>query len=141
MSTSAPRLRLRPDIWLLALAAVLLLAQSLMHLLAYGGLDAGLEAMASLSMERSLPDFEVLRGAWLLYAAHLGIAALLCAGCAIAPLLFGRGLRIVLAVWMTADAALLLGFVGAFIGSVLMALAAAALAAAAFWPVGSKDVP
>lgn len=128
-------IRLHPDIWLLALAAVLLLAQSLMHLMAYAGLDEGLQAMAALSMERRLPSFDVLRGAWLLYAVHLGVAALLCAGCAVTPALFGRGLRIVLAAWMAADTVLLLWFVGLFIGSVLMALAALALVAAAFWPM------
>lgn len=138
MSTPA-RYRPRPEIWLLAAAAVLLLAQAVFHLLAYARLDAGLVELASLPMQLALPDFNVLRGAWVLYAVHLLIAALLSAACAVSPSRFGRGLRVALALWMSLDASVLLCFVGLFLGSILMALAALLLIIAALWPMTGND--
>jgi len=131
--TRTPR-RLRPEIWLLAIACVLLAAQALFHLMAYPKLDQGLLDLAAVGAEQPLPSFDVLRGAWILYAVHLLIASLLCAACALAPRLFGRGLRIALVVWLGLDTALLFYFVGPFLGSVLMAISATAVAAAALLP-------
>ena len=136
---SPARFRPRFDIWLLATASVLLLAQASFHLLAYPKLDEGLRDLASLSVQMPLPDFDVLRGAWILYAVHLLIAALLCAACAVAPRLFGRGLRIALAAWLGLDTVLLLYFVGPFLGSVLMAISAFAVALTALLPARGDE--
>jgi hypothetical protein len=138
MNTPA-RPRLRPEIWLLAMAAVLLLAQSIFHILAFPRLDDGLNDLAALTLRAPLPDFDVLRGAWMLYAIHLLIAALLCGACAVSPRLFGRGLRVALCVWLVLDTLVLLYFVGPFLGSILMGLAAAAVLIAALWPRSLDD--
>lgn len=134
MNTTASTRRLRPELWLLAIACVLLAAQAAFHLLAYPRLDQGLIDLSAVGAERPLPSFDVLRGAWILYAVHLLIAALLCAASAIAPKLFGRGLRIALVVWLSLDTALLFHFVGVFLGSVLMAISAVAVALAVLLP-------
>ncbi|MFN7783641.1 MAG: hypothetical protein ACK5PG_13015 [Lysobacterales bacterium] len=131
--------RLRPELWLLAVACVLLAAQASFHLLAYPRLDQGLLDLAAVGAEQPLPSFDVLRGAWILYAVHLLIASLLCAACAVAPRLFGRGLRMALVVWLGLDTALLFYFVGPFLGSVLMAISASAVAAAALLPGRSEE--
>ena len=131
--------RLRPELWLLAVACVLLAAQASFHLLAYPRLDQGLLDLAAVGAEQPLPSFDVLRGAWILYAVHLLIASLLCAACAVAPRLFGRGLRMALVVWLGLDTALLFYFVGPFLGSVLMAISASAVAAAALLPGRSDE--
>lgn len=138
MSPTPTTRRLRPELWLLAVACVLLVAQASFHLLAYPRLDQGLLDLAAVGAEQPLPSFDVLRGAWILYAVHLLIASLLCAACAVAPRLFGRGLRIALVVWLGLDTALLFHFVGPFLGSVLMAISASAVAAAALLP-GQRD--
>lgn len=138
MTDNAPPRRLRPEIWLLAIACVLLAAQAVFHLLAFPRLDQGLLDLAAVGAEQPLPSFDVLRGAWILYAVHLLIASLLCAACALAPRLFGRGLRIALVVWLGLDTLLLFYFVGPFLGSVLMAISASAVAAAAVLP-GQRD--
>ena len=140
MSPTPSTRRLRPELWLLAVACVLLAAQASFHLLAYPRLDQGLLDLAAVGAEQPLPSFDVLRGAWILYAVHLLIASLLCAACAVAPRLFGRGLRIALVVWLGLDTALLFHFVGPFLGSVLMAISASAVAAAALLP-GQRDEP
>lgn len=134
MSPTPKTRRLRPELWLLAVACVLLAAQASFHLLAYPRLDQGLLDLAAVGAEQPLPSFDVLRGAWILYAVHLLIASLLCAACAVAPRLFGRGPRIALVVWLGLDTALLFYFVGPFLGSVLMAISASAVAAAALLP-------
>lgn len=131
--------RLRPELWLLAVACVLLAAQASFHLLAYPRLDQGLLDLAAVGAEQPLPSFDVLRGAWILYAVHLLIASLLCAACAVAPRLFGRGPRMALVVWLGLDTALLFYFVGPFLGSVLMAISASAVAAAALLPGRSEE--
>lgn len=138
MSPTPTSRRLRPELWLLAVACVLLAAQASFHLLAYPRLDQGLLDLAAVGAEQPLPSFDVLRGAWILYAVHLLIASLLCAACAVAPRLFGRGLRIALVVWLGLDTALLFHFVGPFLGSVLMAISASAVAVAALLP-GQRD--
>jgi hypothetical protein len=131
--------RLRPEIWLLAIACVLLAAQAVFHLMAYPRLDQGLLDLAAVGAEQPLPSFDVLRGAWILYAVHLLIASILCAACALAPRLFGRGLRIALVVWLGLDTTLLFYFVGPFLGSVLMAISATAVAAAALLPTPREE--
>ena len=139
MSPTPSTRRLRPELWLLAVACVLLAAQASFHLLAYPRLDQGLLDLAAVGAEQPLPSFDVLRGAWILYAVHLLIASLLCAACAVAPRLFGRGLRMALVVWLGLDTALLFYFVGPFLGSVLMAISASAVAAAALLPGRSDE--
>lgn len=139
MSPTPSTRRLRPELWLLAVACVLLAAQASFHLLAYPRLDQGLLDLAAVGAEQPLPSFDVLRGAWILYAVHLLIASLLCAACAVAPRLFGRGLRMALVVWLGLDTALLFYFVGPFLGSVLMAISASAVAAAALLPGRSEE--
>ncbi|MBE5314670.1 MAG: hypothetical protein H4O13_04625 [Xanthomonadales bacterium] len=139
MSPTPKTRRLRPELWLLAVACVLLAAQASFHLLAYPRLDQGLLDLAAVGAEQPLPSFDVLRGAWILYAVHLLIASLLCAACAVAPRLFGRGLRMALVVWLGLDTALLFYFVGPFLGSVLMAISASAVAAAALLPGRSDE--
>lgn len=139
MSPTPKTRRLRPELWLLAVACVLLAAQASFHLLAYPRLDQGLLDLAAVGAEQPLPSFDVLRGAWILYAVHLLIASLLCAACAVAPRLFGRGPRIALVVWLGLDTALLFYFVGPFLGSVLMAISASAVAAAALLPGRSEE--
>lgn len=126
--------RLRPELWLLAIACVLLAAQAGFHLLAYPRLDQGLLDLSAVGAEQPLPSFDVLRGAWILYAVHLLIASILCAASALAPRLFGRGLRVALVIWLGLDTALLFHFVGPFLGSVLMAISALAVTAAALLP-------
>ncbi|SDD18287.1 hypothetical protein [Aquimonas voraii] len=139
MSPTPTTRRLRPELWLLAVACVLLAAQASFHLLAYPRLDQGLLDLAAVGAEQPLPSFDVLRGAWILYAVHLLIASLLCAACAVAPRLFGRGLRMALVVWLGLDTALLFYFVGPFLGSVLMAISASAVAAAALLPARQDE--
>ena len=139
MSPTPKTRRLRPELWLLAVACVLLAAQASFNLLAYPRLDQGLLDLAAVGAEQPLPSFDVLRGAWILYAVHLLIASLLCAACAVAPRLFGRGPRIALVVWLGLDTALLFYFVGPFLGSVLMAISASAVAAAALLPGRSEE--
>jgi len=134
MHANTPTRRLRPELWLLAVACVLLAAQAGFHLLAYPRLDQGLIDLSAVGAEQPLPSFDVLRGAWILYAVHLLIASILCAACALAPRLFGRGLRIALVVWLGLDTLLLFYFVGPFLGGVLMAISASAVAAAALLP-------
>jgi hypothetical protein len=70
---------------------------------------------------------------------HLLIASILCAACALAPRLFGRGLRIAMVVWLGLDTVLLFYFVGPFLGSVLMAISASAVAAAALLPTPREE--
>jgi hypothetical protein len=139
MSDTRATRRLRPEIWLLAIACVLLAAQAVFHLLAYPRLDQGLLDLAAVGAEQPLPSFDVLRGAWILYAVHLLIASILCAACALAPRLFGRGLRIAMVVWLGLDTVLLFYFVGPFLGSVLMAISASAVAAAALLPTPREE--
>jgi|LNFM01.1.fsa_nt_gb hypothetical protein len=134
MHANTPTRRLRPELWLLAVACVLLAAQAGFHLLAYPRLDQGLIDLSAVGAEQPLPSFDVLRGAWILYAVHLLIASLLCAASALAPRLFGRGLRVALVVWLGLDTLLLFYFVGPFLGSVLMAISASAVAVAALLP-------
>lgn len=131
--------RPRPDIWLLAAASVLLLAQSIFHLMAFPRLDSGLIDLAALTLRAPLPDFDVLRGAWVLYAMHLLLAALLCAACAVSPKVFGRGLRWILCAWLVLDTCVLMFYVGAFLGSVLMGLAALLVLVAGLWPRAADD--
>lgn len=140
MSETVSTRRLRPELWLLAIACVLLAAQAGFHLFAYPRLDQGLLDLSTIGAEQPLPSFDVLRGAWILYAVHLLIASILCAASALAPSLFGRGLRIALVVWLSLDTVLLFYFVGPFLGSVLMAISATAVAAAALLPAQS-DAP
>lgn len=134
MTAQVSTRRLRPELWLLAIACVLLAAQASFHLLAYPRLDQGLLDLSAVGAEQPLPSFDVLRGAWILYAVHLLIASILCAASALSPRLFGRGLRIALVIWLGLDTALLFYFVGPFLGSVLMAISAIAVAAAALLP-------
>jgi len=123
-------MRQRLDIWLLAVACVSLLLITVLHLFAFANLDTALD---QLPVRSQLLD--VLRGAWVLYAAHLLIAALLCAMSALWPARFGRGLRAALALWMSVDAGLMFYFVGAFLGSVLTTAVAIVLLLAAALPV------
>jgi hypothetical protein len=46
---------------------------------------------------------------------------------------------VALALWMSLDASVLLCFVGLFLGSILMALAALLLIIAALWPMPGAD--
>ncbi len=123
-------MRQRLDIWLLAVACVSLLLITVLHLFAFANLDSALD---QLPVRSQLLD--VLRGSWVLYAAHLLIAALLCAMSAIWPARFGRGLRAALALWMSVDAGLMFYFVGAFLGSILTSAVAAVLMLAAALPI------
>lgn len=131
-------MRQRLDIWLLAVACVSLLLITVLHLFAFANLDSALD---QLPVRSQLLD--VLRGSWVLYAAHLLIAALLCALSAIWPVRFGRGLRAALALWMSIDAVLMFYFVGVFLGSVLTTAVAIVLLLAAALPVrqGSAKTP
>lgn len=126
------------DIWLLASACVSLLLITVLHLFAFANLDSALD---QLPVRSQLLD--VLRGSWVLYGAHLLIAALLCALSAIWPARFGRGLRAALALWMSIDAVLMFYFVGVFLGSVLTTAVAIVLLLAAALPVrqGSAKTP
>lgn len=123
-------MRQRLDIWLLAVACVSLLLITVLHLFAFANLDSALD---QLPVRSQLLD--VLRGSWVLYAAHLLIAALLCALSAIWPARFGRGLRAALALWMSVDAGLMFYFVGVFLGSVLTTAVAIVLLLAAALPI------
>ena len=123
-------MRQRLDIWLLAVACVSLLLITVLHLFAFANLDSALD---QLPVRSQLLD--VLRGSWVLYAAHLLIAALLCALSAIWPARFSRGLRAALALWMSIDAGLMFYFVGVFLGSVLTTAVAIILLLSAALPV------
>lgn len=120
-------MRLRADIWLLSLACVCILFSALLHVSGYPGLH---EVLSLLPLRAQLLD--TLRAAWLLHTANLLAASALAAASALWPQRYGAGSRLLLAVWMGVNGALLWWLLGGFIGAWLLlgAAAAAGLAAA-----------
>jgi hypothetical protein len=120
-------MRIRADIWLLSLACVCMLLAALLHLAGYGGLHQLLEALPL----RAQP-LDTLRAIWLLHSVNLLAGSALCAASALWPQRYGRGSRLLLALWMGSNAAVLWGLLGAFIGAWLPLAAAVAAACSAF---------
>lgn len=127
-------MRLRADIWLLSLACVSILFAALLHAVGYQGLSQVLDV---LPLRAQLLD--TLRAAWLLHSVNLFAASALCAATALWPQRYGSGSRLLLAVWMTANAAALWWLLGAFIGAWLLLGAAVAAALAALVPAADKN--
>jgi len=106
----------QPNRWLVFTAAVAILATAAIHGMGYASVSSAIVAVGA------LPGLvAVVRALWLMYSAHLVVLAIVV--CLASRVAGGRPVILACALIPAADTALLLRFVGFFVGTYALAAA------------------